>query len=147
MARARAIIIQNNHVALIERRNSLRGAHYYVFPGGGIEDGETAEVAARREIEEELGLYIEIRHLVAVVTYKGSVQHYFLGNILGGDFGTGQGEEMLGPGDGEAGSYHPLWFPITELAHALVYPQAVAAIVVDAVTNGWPSEPSIITED
>jgi 8-oxo-dGTP pyrophosphatase MutT (NUDIX family) len=147
MARARAIIIHNNHVALIERRNSLRGAHYCVFPGGGIEDGETAQEAARREITEELGLHIEIRHLVAVVTYKGSVHHYFLSDILSGVFGTGQGEEMLGPEEEHSGSYHPLWFPITELPHALVYSEAVATIVVDAITNGWPTEPSIITED
>lgn len=33
--------------------------HYIMFPGGGIDEGETPEQAAKREIEEEVGLILE----------------------------------------------------------------------------------------
>ncbi|WP_264988798.1 NUDIX domain-containing protein [Lysinibacillus piscis] len=45
--RSTVIIIQEHKVAVIKR---IRGnSLYYVFPGGGIEAGEIAEEAAKRE--------------------------------------------------------------------------------------------------
>ena len=52
--RAAGIILVNpKGEALLLRRTDREG---WAFPGGGIEDGETAEIAARRELEEETGL-------------------------------------------------------------------------------------------
>jgi len=52
--RASAIIIWNNKILLIHRKKE--GKEYWVFPGGGIEEGETGEETILREIEEETGL-------------------------------------------------------------------------------------------
>ncbi len=51
---ARAILIHSGEVLLVRRQRL--GDEYYVLPGGGIEAGETAYDACRREILEETGL-------------------------------------------------------------------------------------------
>ncbi|MDQ3327009.1 MAG: NUDIX domain-containing protein [Chloroflexota bacterium] len=55
MARSssRVVVVRDGHVALIRREHE--GATYYVFTGGGVEEGETFEAAAAREAFEELG--------------------------------------------------------------------------------------------
>ena len=35
--------------------------------------------------------------------------------MLGGEFGTGTGEEMDSPAESEAGSYRPVWLPLEQL--------------------------------
>ena len=82
--RGASIIIENNKVALIKRVRD--GQTYYVFPGGGIESGETAEQAAIRETFEELGVVINVKRKLGTVMFNG-LQHYFLAEIIGGKFG------------------------------------------------------------
>lgn len=50
----RAIIIRENKIALVYSEKY----DYYIFAGGGINEGETREEALVREIQEELGLEI-----------------------------------------------------------------------------------------
>ncbi len=54
---ARAVIMDGDRVLLL-RHTYMPGWH---FPGGGVEPGETAEDAARREAEEETGFRVEGR--------------------------------------------------------------------------------------
>jgi 8-oxo-dGTP diphosphatase len=63
--RGAAVLIENGKVALIKRVRDE--SEYYVFPGGGVEQGETLEVATVREAVEELGLSIKIRELIDTV--------------------------------------------------------------------------------
>jgi 8-oxo-dGTP diphosphatase len=147
MTRAAALIVRDGQVALIERRNSSRGALYYLFPGGGIEAGETPPEAAAREVEEELGLMVAIGQLVADVQRNGNQQLYFTAEIMGGAFGTGQGAEIIGQVAPDAGSYTPLWLPLADLLRQPVYPRGVAELMVAAATSGWPAGPTTIVDD
>jgi len=52
--RASAIIINGEKILLIHRRKE--GREYWVFPGGGIEKGESPEETIIREVKEETGL-------------------------------------------------------------------------------------------
>jgi 8-oxo-dGTP diphosphatase len=88
--RAGIVLIQNGNVVLIERHRA--GVDYFVFPGGGMDEGETPEQAALREAMEELGIEVAIRQKVAIIHLgQKSRQVYFLVEQTGGQFGTGCG--------------------------------------------------------
>jgi len=60
-----AVLIHEGRVLLIRRgKEPLRGR--WVVPGGTVELGETLEQALVREIEEETGLLVRPRQVVAV---------------------------------------------------------------------------------
>jgi 8-oxo-dGTP diphosphatase len=145
--RAGIILIEDDKVALIERHRA--GLEYYVFPGGGVDIGETSEQAAIREAMEELGVEVAIRQEVAVIHFDQSTQVYFLVERVSGEFGTGTGEEYTDsdPGDPQEGVYVPVWMSIDELPQQQkVFPADVAKLVLLSRTNGWPQEPIVINE-
>lgn len=137
--RAGIVLIKEHKVALIERYRA--GFHYYIFPGGGVYEGESVEQAAIREAMEELGIEVAIRQKVANVQlgYK-SRQFYFLVEQTGGEFGTGTGEEFESSNldNPQKGIYIPIWMPIEELSqHTNIYPVDVMRLVVKSVKEGW----------
>jgi mutator protein MutT len=142
--RAAAIIIQDDQVALIERRRKER--HYFVFPGGGIETNESPEDAVVREVEEELGLQVQVQRLAVEVWYHQTPHYYYLVNVIGGQFGSGQGKEYTAPFDPWIGTYHPVWLPIGDLLAHAVLPSPVAAWVMTCHPNTWPNEPHRIVD-
>jgi 8-oxo-dGTP pyrophosphatase MutT (NUDIX family) len=144
--RAGVVLIEDDKVALIERHRA--GLYYFVFPGGGVEEGETAEQGAIREAMEELGIEVAIRQKVAVIHFGFSKQVYFLVERVAGEFGTGVGEEFLNVDiNSSEGAYVPIWMPISDLpAHNKVYPADLAKLVVRAEKDGWPDEPIEIVE-
>ena len=109
--RAGVVLIEDNKVALIERHRA--GLEYFVFPGGGVDEGETVEQAAVREAREERGA---------------------------GEFGTGTGEEFIDsdPNDPSEGIYVPIWMPIEELSQrGNIYPAELVEVVVRSMREGW----------
>ncbi|GAA0337770.1 NUDIX domain-containing protein [Bacillus carboniphilus] len=124
-----AVIIQsNNKVLLIKRKRENQV--YYVFPGGGIEKGETAEEAAKREALEELGVRVNIHECLQEVEHNGT-QYYFRAEILEGEIGTGVGEEFTDQ-TRNRGSYHPMWIDVTHLTSIGVRPREVADRILES---------------
>ncbi|MGE6489226.1 NUDIX hydrolase [Paenisporosarcina sp. NPDC076898] len=128
--RAGVIIIEKNQVALIKRirNNSV----YYVFPGGGIEEGEDPETAAKREAFEELGVNVNVSECFSKVEFNGT-QYFFLAEIVDGTFGTGQGEEYTRV-NSDRGTYLPIRIDIENLSNLDVKPKEVA-IKVQSIFN------------
>lgn len=146
--RAGIILIEDNKVALIERYRA--GLHYYSFPGGGVDEGESPEQAAIRETMEELGIEVAIKQKVAEV-YRGkkSRQFYYLVERIGGEFGTGTGKEFETSNldNPQKGIYIPIWMPIEELSqHTDIFPVEVAKLTVGAAQEGWLAEPVVVFE-
>jgi 8-oxo-dGTP pyrophosphatase MutT (NUDIX family) len=147
--RAGIILIKDNKVALIERYRA--GLHYFSFPGGGVDEDESPEQAAIREVMEELGIEVTIKQKVADV-YLGckSRQFYFLVEQIGGEFGTGTGKEFEASNldNPQKGRYIPIWMPIEELSqHTNIYPAEVAKLTVCAAQEGWPPESVVVFEN
>ncbi|HHT42683.1 MAG TPA: (deoxy)nucleoside triphosphate pyrophosphohydrolase [Firmicutes bacterium] len=71
-----AVIRQGDEVLLCQRREGAL-AGKWEFPGGKLEDGETPEQCLVREIQEELGIQIEVERI-----YKAVHTHYDHGDFL-----------------------------------------------------------------
>lgn len=141
--RAGIILIEENKLALMERHRQER--HYFSFPGGGIDEGETPEEAAIREAKEELGIEVVIVQKIAEVIFRKNHQHYFLAKRISGEFGTGIGEEY-GEYDPAHGTFNPLWMHLEEVLTQNVLPLKLAQVVVQGAHEGWSAEPVIIIE-
>jgi 8-oxo-dGTP diphosphatase len=63
-------LIKMNDKYLIAKRIDGEPAGLYEFPGGKINPGETAEMAIKREIKEELELNVNVIKYLAKASYK-----------------------------------------------------------------------------
>ena len=83
---AGAIFELHGEVVLIQR-DIEPGYGKWTFPGGFVERGERAEVAAEREVLEESGLEIEVAEIIGLYTYEGEVPAIavFAARVVGGE--------------------------------------------------------------
>ena len=71
------------------KKIALVGKKYRILPGGGVEEGETLEEAARRETLEEVGCDIEIEREFAMTEEfrahdeRRQETHFFLAHLVG----------------------------------------------------------------
>lgn len=117
--RAGAIIIKDNKILLIHRFMKDWG-EYWVFPGGGVDDGETTEQAMVREVMEELSLTVTESKLLFDVfnpfTMGGHFpprqEYYYLVTGFVGDvkLGGSEAKEMS-----ENNEYYPTWVELDKL--------------------------------
>ena len=60
---------------IIEKENKIllslyKSLNYWNIPKGHVEEGETFEQAAKREMKEEIGCEVEVKGKAGVVSYK-----------------------------------------------------------------------------
>ncbi|HTY39582.1 MAG TPA: NUDIX domain-containing protein, partial [Candidatus Paceibacterota bacterium] len=108
--RAAALIVRHGHALLLRRVKN--GEEYYVIPGGGIEEGETPEEAAIREVKEEVSLDVKLHKYLFRTEYSGREGHHFLALKFNGEPILG-GEELEQMTD--ADQTYITWMPLLDL--------------------------------
>lgn len=141
------ILIHEGRVALIERHRA--GLDYWIFPGGGVEPGESPDQAAVREAMEELGLAVRVGRSVLElheVWFGRKVQHFFLADVQAAAFG-----EMSGPEVGEQSEtnrYRRAWIPLEDVQSLHLLPATAKELLVGVATGAaWPLEPLVVRTD
>ena len=129
--RVRAVIIENNKILLIKRTKVE--AIYWVFPGGGVEEGEDIKDALKRECKEELGIEVGVGELlIKVFSGKketlGQLESFYLCDILSGSLGTGQGPEFKRDSS-IFGTYDIEWVNIKDISKLNLYPEEAKNLI------------------
>lgn len=102
------------------------GHHYAVLPGGHVEVGESAEAAARRELEEETGLRATIRRLVYEGLHNGRPAYYFeMADVTGEPVLSGPEAAENGPRN----SFELRWAGADEFGPLNLHPADIRPVV------------------
>ena len=133
--RAVAIIVNNRKILLIHRIN--KGKEYHIFPGGGVENGETVEQAVLREVQEETSLEVKIEKLLYHHIYDDGTEHFFyLCLYVSGEPKLGDGNEARDMKESNANFYNPVWYDTEGLPQLLLYPLEIRDwFIEDTKTN------------
>ncbi|MFC5831191.1 NUDIX hydrolase [Nonomuraea insulae] len=108
------------------------GHHYAVLPGGHVEDGESAENAALRELREETTLTSKIDRLLFTGSHNGRPASYFLMRDVHG-VPSLSGEEAAE--NGPDNSFELRWATIADFERLNLYPVDVREPLVELLRS------------
>ncbi len=119
--RATAVVIKDGKVLLIHRKNEKE---FYVFPGGGVEEGETVEQAILRELMEETSIIVKINKILEHKIYDDGTENYaYLCDYISGEpYLADNSPEKIEMKDGIE-YYNPVWVDIKDLENLTVWPE------------------------
>lgn len=126
--RAVGIVMRDDKILLIHRVRD--GKEFHVFPGGGLDSGETIQQAIVRELAEETNQTVAVDHILYHLDFIDDSDQYFgLCHWLGGAEVRLNGEEA--ERQNVDNQYHPLWVPIADIANLTLYPTIVKEWLLD----------------
>lgn len=106
-------------IGRFDQKDAMRERLLWSLPKGHIEEGETPEAAAIREVAEETGIQSEISRELGVIDFwfmaggkriHKTVHHYLFKEVGG----------ALAPQESEVDEAR--WFPLEEIVNLLAYP-------------------------
>lgn|SRR5574344_240926 len=132
----RGIIIDNDSIILIHRIKDNR--EYYVFPGGGLEN-ESLENCLYREIDEELGIKIDVIKELYIEKNE-RYNHFFLCKYISGSIYNGNGPEYNDSEYKSHGTYEPVRIKIEHLKDYNIVPKEL----IDLFLNDYNKDKTFI---
>lgn len=123
--RSATIVVKDGRVLLVGSK--YKEGEFYLFPGGGIEFGETVKDAAVRETFEETGVKVKIKDLFHVNEYiyaddwnKRSVSMFFMAEVV----------EITNPETDDGGKIKKInWIELKNLDNYDIKPKRVAEML------------------
>jgi 8-oxo-dGTP diphosphatase len=140
----RAVVVKDDAL-LVMHRNKF-GEEYYTLIGGGISVGETPEQALLREVHEETSLSVSNPRLVYVEQAGNPYGDQF---IYLCDYASGEVSLLAESTEAKilalgANLYEPVWLLIKKLADVSFVSEVLKNTLVNALTQGFPSQPQTI---
>ena len=125
--RVSAIILRGNKILLIHRKKN--GEEYWVFPGGGVEDNETADEGILREVKEETNLDV-LKCELACMAYNEAAKKeepFYLCEVSEGEPEiVGEEKDKHSPDNW----YHLEWIELTKIKDVWLVPEKAVEEVV-----------------
>jgi len=133
--RASAIVLIDNKLITVYREKIVNGAlkKYYVIPGGGVEAGETIELATKREILEEVGIDIELTNKYFYLEKEDAEEYFYIANYVSGTIGTGTGPEFTNRDIERYGTYEIKLVEKNEIKNINLLPPEVKEYILNNI--------------
>lgn len=120
--RAGGIVVHDGKILLIRRIRN--GEEFYVFPGGGVDPGETVQQGIIREILEETNQNVFVHSIPYHLDFIDDSDQYY--GIC--KFESGGEVRLNGPEadhQTEQNQYHPCWVAMSDIPALTLYPVMV----------------------
>lgn len=134
--RPATIVLKEGKVLLV--KSKYQDEEFYLFPGGGLEFGETIEEAAVRETFEETGVKVKIKDLFHVNEYiyakdwnKRSLSMFFIAKVI----------EILKPSTTDGGKIKQVeWIKLSDLNNYNIKPKIIVDMIKSEIDLNNPKK-------
>jgi ADP-ribose pyrophosphatase YjhB (NUDIX family) len=143
----RALVLdESDRILLFRFRDPNESTDHLATPGGGLQQGETYEAAARREVQEELLLsgvelgppiWNRVSEFDFLGTWTQVFERFFLLRVLA---------DEIRPYQGHLGDENVIgreWWTLDDIEETdeAIWPSRLASLIRDLLRDGVPSEP------